>query len=121
VPAGITLIDTMDWSSRTLDHETTGVSYTGLGDVVLAWGSIWNATTQKSVGFGLSGYSSAGSRLFHLFGTEAVAVAAVAGTYAYVSSNSVTHYEIVDTTKGKIIGSVDTAQPTTLAATRPNF
>ncbi len=121
VPAGVTVIDATTWTTRTIDRAAAAVSYTGFGGVLLTWGSVWDSAAQKSVGSGLSGYASDGTQRFHLFGTDPVGVAAVAGTYAYIAADSSTNFQIVDTTTGKLIGTAQTAQPTTLAATRPNF
>jgi hypothetical protein len=120
LPTGVTLIDTTNWTARTLDHDATGLSYTGIGGVLLAWGSVWDTASQRSIGNGLTGYGTDGTRRFHLFGSDPIAIAAVAGTYAYITGDA-SHYEIVDTMTGKVIGSPVTSRPTTLAATRPNY
>jgi hypothetical protein len=121
VPAGVTLIDATTWTSRTIDRAAAQVSSTGFGGVLLTWGSVWDSAAQKSVGSGLTGYAADGTQRFHLFGTDPVGIAAVAGTYAYIAGDTSTTFQIVDTTTGKIIGTAQTAQPTMLAATRPNF
>ncbi len=120
LPLGMTLIDTTNWTSRTVDRNGAAVSYTGIGGILLTWGSVWDASTQKSVGSGLTGYSTDGTLRFHLYGTDPVGIAAIAGTYAYIS-DGFTHYQIFDTTTGRVIGDVHTARPTTLAASRPNL
>jgi hypothetical protein len=119
VQMGVTLIDTTSWTSRTLDHDAPGMSYTGFGGIVLAWGSVWGAGGQSLIGSGLTGYGTDGTLRYHLFGREPINIAAVAGTYAYVTSDA-THFQIIDTTTGKIVGTPTTARPTMLAATRPN-
>ena len=118
VPVGATLIDTTNWMSRTVDRDGAALSYTGIGGILLTWGSVWDAAAQKSVGSGLTGYSSDGTPRFHLFGTDPVGIAAIAGTYAYIS-DELTHFQIVDTTTGTVVGDLHTARPTALAATRP--
>ena len=120
VPIGVTLIDTTNWTSRTLHDAATAVSYTGFGGVVLSWGSVWGAGDRRLIGSGLTGYGTDGTRRFHLFGSDPIAVSAIAGTYAYVTSDA-SHFQIVDTTTGKVIGAPETVRPTTLAATRPNY
>ena len=118
LPVGVTLIDTTNWTSRTVDRNGAALSYTGIGGILLTWGSVWDAAAQKSVGSGLTGYSSDGTPRFHLFGTDPVGIAAIAGTYAYIS-DELTHFQIVDTTTGTVVGDLHTARPTALAATRP--
>jgi hypothetical protein len=120
VQMGLTLIDTTNWTSRTLDRDATGMSYTGIGGTLLAWGSLWNAASQTSIGSGLTAYGTDGTRRFHLFGSEPINIAAIAGTFAYITSDA-THFQIVDTMTGKIIGAASTSRPTTLAPTRPNY
>ena len=117
VAAGLTLIDATTWTSRTIDRAAAAVSYTGFGGLLLTWGSVWDSASQKSVGSGLTGYGSDGTLRFHLFGTDPVGLATVAGTYAYVA-NDFTHFQIVDTTSGKVIATPTTPQPTTLAPAR---
>jgi hypothetical protein len=120
-PAGLTLVDIDTWTSRTLDPDTAGVFYTGLGGVILSSATIWDSTAQKSVGNGLTGYGLDGSLRFHALQGQAVLVGAIAGTYAYIADNTFTHFQIVNTMTGKIIGTASTARTTTLAATRPTY
>lgn len=115
-PAGLTVINTADWTSRMVDPEGVSVSYNGLGGVLLSAGAVWDAATEKSIGHGLTGFGFDGTQRFHTFGNDAIWVAAFAGTYAYVADNAFKNFQIVDTTTGQIIGSPHTAQPTTLAS-----
>jgi hypothetical protein len=116
--AGVTLIDVTRWTSRQIG---VGSNVASNGWSVLGWSSIWETSTQRAVGNGLTGYSADGAERFHLFGDEAVSVATVAGTYAYLASPDLKRYRIVDTESGKVIGNVQTARPTTLFATRPDL
>jgi hypothetical protein len=121
VAAGVTLIDTTSWTSRRVDSAAAALSYTGLGGVLLACGSVWDFATQKSIGTGLTGFGVDGTQRFHLFGSDPVGVAAIAGTYAYVPTGGYDKYTIIDTMAGKIIGTAHPALPTTIFPTRPNF
>jgi hypothetical protein len=119
--AGLTLIDTNTWQSRRLDDRAADVSYTGPGGMVLAYGVLWNAATQTETGCGLTGYDADGTRRFHMLGEEPVWIAALAGTYAYVGSEDLRTHRIVDTTTGKLLTTVRTAKPTTIAPTQTSF
>ena len=116
--AGVTLIDVAKWTSRQIG---VGSNVASNGWSVLGWSSIWDISAQRAVGNGLTGYSADGAERFHLFGDEAVSVATVAGTYAYLASPDFKGYRIVDTESGKVIGNVQAARPTTLFATRPDL
>jgi hypothetical protein len=121
VPAGLTLIDTDTWQSRKLDDRTGDVSYTGPGGTLLAFGAFWNSATQTSTGNGLTAYDPTGGRRFHAFGDEPIWIAALAGTYAYIASTDFRQYRILDTTSGKVLATVRTSKPTTIAPTRTAF
>lgn len=109
--AGITLIDVREWTSRSLG---AGSNVATNGWSLLGWSSIWDPAAQRTVGSGLTGYSAAGARRFHLFGEDAVSVSAIAGRYAYLASADFRRFRIVDTETGAMLGDVSTAKPTTL-------
>jgi hypothetical protein len=121
IAAGLSLIDTETWQSRTFDDRAVEVSYTGPEGVLLAHGVLWDSTTQKETGCGLTGYDADGTRRFHLLGEEPIWIEALAGTYAYVGSDDLRTHRIVDTTTGKLLATVRTAKPTTIAPTRTIF
>ena len=114
--AGVTLIDAHDWTSRFLG---SGTNVATNGWSLLGWSSLWDAAAQRQIGGGLTGYAADGAQRFHLFGDDAVSVAAVAGTYAYVTSTDFMRYRIDDTESGKVVGNVRTARPTTLVSPTP--
>jgi hypothetical protein len=118
VAAGLTLIDTDTWQSRRLDERAADVSYTGPEGVLLAHGVLWNSATQTETGCGLTGYGADGTQRYHAFGEEPIWIAALAGTYAYVGSEDLRLHRIVDTTTGKLLATVRTAKPTTIAPTQ---
>lgn len=121
VAAGLTLIDTQTWQSRMLDDRAADVSYTGPEGMLLAHGVLWNSATQTETGCGLSGYAADGTRQFHAFGDDPVWIDTLAGTYAYIGSEDLRTHRIVDTTTGKVLATVRTAKPTTIAPTRTIF
>lgn len=83
-PTGLVLVDTRDWSARRAEDGVSDVMPAGGGFV--AWGLSWIENSlggETAQGAGLSVYSSAGTPLAHLFGTQRVAPD-VAGRFAYV-------------------------------------
>jgi hypothetical protein len=118
-PAGLTLIDTDTWSSRMIDPGVARIASTG--SMLLSWAWMWDAGTGRAVGAGLTGYDTDGNRRFHLFGNEALTFATVIGTYVYVGSDDLRQFQIVDTVTGKVIRTVRTAVPMTLAPMRVSF
>jgi hypothetical protein len=108
--AGLTLIDTRDWSSRTLDMVTTDISIPPYGNgctvcsgILLAYGAD-----------GFAGYSFDGAQRFRLFQGTPMRPTFVAGSYAYLGYDR--HYTIVDTFTGTVVRTVDTNMPTSFAA-----
>jgi hypothetical protein len=95
-PAGLTLIDTRDWSSRRIDSNSVELAFNGA--VLLAFGN------------GLAGYDWNGALRFTLFDGAHPLPACIAGSYAYFGSGR--HYTIVDTWTGSVVRTVDTGVPT---------
>jgi hypothetical protein len=68
-PAGLTLVNTVDWSARTIDRRATDAA---------VWSGLWRGCTLltssyrysggRTLGSGLTGYSLAGARRFHRYG-----------------------------------------------------
>jgi len=114
-PAPTTLVDAVNWTTRPL-RATASVSTNGYS--LVGWGSTWDGVTRRFVGTGLTGYDGNGAERFHLFGEDPVSLATVAGTYAYVASGDLTRFQIVDTESGKILTTLRTSRPTTLAPSR---
>lgn len=112
-PAGLTLIDTRDWSTRIIEPRATSVAVAGT--TLLVCGALWNPERERSEGMGLSGYAQDGTRQFHLFGEASVPSVQVLGAYVYVASDNNTRYIIVDPRSGRIVARVSTPVVTTLA------
>jgi hypothetical protein len=97
-PAGLTLVDTKDWSSRMIDPGATSV--TSAGGLVLA--SAWlqdSAEPKRPQGMGVTAYDLTGNRRFHLFdGPVGVQVAA---GLAYLSIGS--QIAVVDVAAGRVV------------------
>jgi hypothetical protein len=62
--AGLSLIDTRNWSVRTIDRGATEVRVEG--DLLLATGSSWDPATRKEDAIGLAAYGLDGRRRFQL-------------------------------------------------------
>ena len=81
-PAGLTLVDVRDWSTRALDERASQFSFSA--GTLLAYGTSWSSATQKTAGMGLTAYGLDGKERFHLFGDEPIYFLETAGSYAYV-------------------------------------
>lgn len=92
-PAGLSIIDTHDWTTEQIDRTTTGV--TQVPGTLLA--------TDPVVGkSGLTGYSLAGTRRYRIFEGRPVAVEQTLGGTAYVFAGR--HSYVVDAASGRILG-----------------
>ena len=90
-PAGLTLIDTSEWSLRKLDEETSDA--TRVGETLLAYG----------LRSGLVGYDLQGRERFHLFGDKEIDVVETAGGLAYAFLGA-ERRAIVDAAAGRVLG-----------------
>jgi hypothetical protein len=81
-PAGLTLIDVRDWTTRTLDEQASQFSFSA--GTLLAYGTSWSSATQKTTGMGLTAYGLDGKERFHLFEDEPIYFVETAGPYAYI-------------------------------------
>jgi hypothetical protein len=90
-PAGLLLVDTRDWTVRTIDGEARSVVVAG--DLLLATGAS-----------GLSGYSFDGTKRFQLFAGDEAWVAQVHDGLAYVGIGGQEPLRVVDLAAGRLIG-----------------
>jgi hypothetical protein len=111
-PAGLSLIDTRDWSVLKLDSDTVGLAPNGFGPGCIVCTNVLVVYGAN----GLAGYDSDGALKFRLFSGTNVRPAAVAAGYVYLGFG--THFTIVDTWSGKVVSAVDTELPTFLAGGR---
>ena len=81
-PAGLGLVDTRDWSVRTIDAGATDLRVAG--DLLLATGSSLDSASGESRSIGLAGYGLDGERRFALFGGREAWVEQVHDGRAYV-------------------------------------
>jgi hypothetical protein len=99
-PAGLSLIDTGDWSLRAIDGETSDFSM--FDSTLLAFGDTsWGDSTQK--GIGLRGYDLGGRERFHVLRTTKVGWVEASGDLAYVFVDNRRRI-VVDAASGRILG-----------------
>lgn len=79
--SGLRLVDTRSWTVRTLDPDASAFSVAG--ELVLAYGALWDGNERRFTGPGLTAYNHNGRPAFRLFRGEAVSWVQTAGRYAY--------------------------------------
>jgi hypothetical protein len=116
-PAGLTLVDTRDWTSRPVD---AGAAFlTRAGDTLVAYGAPAFSTKPSPGGIGLRGYSPSGALRFQLFGTEQIGEVQTAGGLVYVTGCANRCFRIVDPVSGTLAGTAETLRPTQLVSLQP--
>jgi hypothetical protein len=109
-PAGLSLVDTRDWSIRTVDP--TASEAVPAGPDLLTWSSLWDSQARKTSGTGLSVYDRGGNRRFHLFGERPVPYAAPSGSRALVAFlSSTASYAVIDLASGRVLRTEKRAAP----------
>jgi hypothetical protein len=98
-PAGLTLVDTNTWGSRSIDPGAD--SLTIEGDNLLATGSSWASQAQGQHGIGLVDYGFDGARRLALFQGRPAFVGLVFRGRAYVYLDGV--IKVVDLASGKLL------------------
>jgi hypothetical protein len=92
-PAGLRVIDTRDWSVRTLDERVSAfVAAAGL------------LLTSGPGGRGLAAYSPGGRGRFRVLADRHVEVVATAGSIAYVRAPPSQALRVVDLARGRLVG-----------------
>jgi hypothetical protein len=92
-PAGLHVIDTRDWSIRTLDERSFGfVAAAGL------------LLTSGREGRGLTAYTPHGDERFHVLQGRRLEIVASAGSLAYVRAVPDPELHVVDLARGRVIG-----------------
>jgi hypothetical protein len=100
--AGLSLLDTSDWTIRKIDEETSDFSL--FDSSLLAFGDTsWGDPTQKAIG--LSGYDLTGRQLFHVFDGRRVGWIEASGDLAYVSIDERRRI-VLDAASGRVLGRV---------------
>lgn len=105
-PAGLLLVDTRDWSVRTIDRGAT--SFLVAGELLVATGSSWDSQKGKQGAIGLSGYAFDGSKRFQLFEGDDAWIAQVYEGVAHVGisrpDGRQEPLKVVDLAAGRVIG-----------------
>lgn len=102
-PAGVTLVDTSDWTTRRIDE---GASDIKLADgALLAYGSLWNGSAWT--GIGLRTYSRDGERRFEVFDGEPIFTVQATARYAYPQLENSCRGWVVDLGSGKVLRELD--------------
>ena len=107
-PSGLRLVNTCDWSVRTLDADadTAAVAQGAL----LTTGSAWHSDTQTETGTGLTIFGADGAVRAHLFGSRPLWLETV-GSRAFVPSTpaappAAIGYDVVDVRSGEVVATV---------------
>jgi hypothetical protein len=99
--AGVKLIDTRNWSVRTLDANASSLAVAE--GTLLVSASLWSSAERRAAGIGLTAYNPDGSARFHLFGSRPLWVQ-VLGSRAFVPRGGRRQsYDIVDVRTGRVI------------------
>jgi hypothetical protein len=99
-PAGLDLVDTRTWTSRTIETRASGFVFAS--GILLAYGWTWQSGQEEPSGMGLAGFGIDGVERFRLFG-DAVLFPQSAGGLAYVWPGG-RGGAVVDLATGRVIG-----------------
>jgi hypothetical protein len=102
-PAGVSIVDTRDWSVRMIDDDTVEVvrtEHTIVGHGGYEFG-------------GVTGYDLGGEKVFELLPKTSVWLQVVGG-YVYAVHESSKRFTIIDPALGRVVGTAKTEDPLTL-------
>jgi hypothetical protein len=110
-PAGLELVDTRDWSVRSIDPSADSFAFVSdqllTRDLLLATGSRWDSGQEGgSAPTGVSAYALDGQRLFRVFKNRHAAVDFVYRNRAYVNVESGV-LRVVNLGSGRVVGRRD--------------
>jgi hypothetical protein len=106
--AGVKLIDTHDWSVRTLDRQASGLAVADR--TLLAFGWLWDSSAQEAGGVGLTAYGEDGSAQFHRFGAVPLYAVHVVGARAFVPVSE-SAYAVLDPQTGRVLRRISGRMP----------
>jgi hypothetical protein len=106
-PIGLQLVDTRDWSTKTIDQTTSYAVVTS--NAIFATSLAWDPKRQRALGGGATIYDLSGARRAHIFRGQEVYALAV-GRRAFVPRDG-QRYTIVSTTTGRIVRTLDGLMP----------
>lgn len=99
-PAGLKVIDTENWSVRTLDPAAT--SFKVANKMLLASSWTWDSTRPRASGKGFTAYDANGAVRFHLFGSKPVIDVRVIRDRAFVHRDG-GGTALVDLRRGRVL------------------
>jgi hypothetical protein len=113
-PVGLEMVDTRDWSVRTVADHVTGLA--GAGVLVLAFGGGW---PEGAAGAGLLAYGPDSRERFHALGSDPVAWVETASPYAYVAdpASQGQRFRVIDLVSGEVVATARTNRPVAILAT----
>jgi hypothetical protein len=111
-PAGVTLVDTRDWTSKGIDEGASLV--TRVGSTLVVYGGAYASGPNGGTGIGVRGYSPDGALRFQLFGAEQILDVQAAGELVYVTGCDRRCFRIVEPASGMVTGMAQTLRPTQL-------
>ncbi len=98
-PAGLSLVDTRDWTWRTIDRDATAVRVAGRLLLASSW--VYDSNGPTVTGMGLAAYGLDGTPRFHVLGRSPVDVLTTWGGLVYAVHDGVT---VVDPAAGRVVG-----------------
>ena len=117
VPFGARLIDTRDWTIRTLDPRPNTLQTAGT--TLLAHGTRWFPSGRRPERSGLLGFDSAGRRLFSRFRDRDVVICGTRGRLAYVWVRQAKTVHVIDVRNGHTLRRVSERRPPFLVTATP--
>jgi hypothetical protein len=100
-PAGVRIVDTRDWSARSIAPGADG--FVPAGDVLFAISETWSSELRQPTPVGVAAYELDGRKRFHLYeGTRAWVVYAD-GRRAYVDPMGPGAVDVVDLATGEVV------------------
>jgi hypothetical protein len=105
-PAGLKLIDTRNWSVRTVDQTTNSI--VSASGVLFAFGTSWDSRTSTMSGSGLTAYDAEGRELYHLYDNQSISTVDPVPRGVLVSGNQGSsvfrQQDLLQPRTGRIIG-----------------
>ena len=116
-PSGLQLVNTRDWSVRTLDSGAGAAAVAQ--DALLTTGMVWRSATQTLTGTGLTIFGADGAVRAHLFGSRVLTFEPVGARALVPFAPPDTGYDVVDVRSGRVVATVRDREPPWVLGTRP--
>ena len=110
-PAGLTLVDTYDWSARLLDSGATSMTVASGNLLASSW--LWDSAGDQPAGTGMTAYGPDGNRRFHVFGSRAILSVQALGRRAFIRGTR-SRYSVIDLNSGRVLRSIAGEPPALL-------